>query len=333
MLIAAVTVTAAVALSPLALADPARAADDPRHIQVYNENVENLPTANLECHGDWTDLLYYMKVQDHNPDIYLVHQISGKRQLDKLVSKMEKLLGEQYAAKIADPTPKKMKSPCGAPKHYQTNAVIYSTERFSVANADNNTWRAQALNSKGECVDSNQARTQGVKVLLQDKLSGKHVTAASVHWATKRSGGPPCAASNAREIAKELSAKGYGGDLRLVGGDFNYTATSGGLDYRGWYKSINADLGGKLGLRDVVFDKCKATGELATCLRANSTNGSGTSRIDYLFAAKPGSVPKVTATHTIGFDEGDAADRQVTGTDRADRRYSDHRAVRARVHY
>lgn len=329
---AAAAVVAALVAAPFVMADPVEsAAEDPGFLQVYNDNVENLPTANLRCHGDWKDLLYYMKLQKHKPDIYLVHQISGKRQLDALVSKMEKIVGGKYAAKIADPTPKRMKSPCGEPKAHQTNAVIYSTERFSVANAKDNTWRAQALNSKGDCVNSGQARTQAVKVKLKDKLSGRHVTAASVHWATAKSGGPPCAAGNAREVARELSAKGYGGDLRVVGGDFNSSDTSGG-DYRGWYKSMNGDLNGKYDLRDVVFDKCKASDGLAKCLRDNWTGSSG-KRIDFLFADKPGGMPKVTAAHTVTYNEGDAADRKVTKGDRGDRNYSGHRAVRALVHY
>lgn len=330
---AAVTLVAALAAAPFVMADPtSRAADDPGFIQVYNDNVENLPTPGLKCHGDWQDLLYYMKIQKHKPDVYLVHQISGKKQLNKLVSKMEKMFGEKYAARIADPTPKKMKSPCGAPKAYQTNAVIFSTERFSVANDKNNTWQAQAVNAKGKCVDNHQSRTQAVKVKLTDKLSGKQVTAASVHWATGNSGGPPCAKGNAREVAEELAASGYGGDLRIVGGDFNYSDVSSGSKYRGWYKAMNGDLKGKLGYRDVVFDKCAATAEPRACLKANWTSGSG-KRIDFLFAATPGGLPKVTGTHTVTYNEGDAADREVTGTDRADRDYSGHRAVRALIHY
>jgi hypothetical protein len=64
---------------------------------------------------------------------------------------------------------------------------------------------------------------------------------------------------------------------------------------------------------------------------AASASGSH-SRIDFLFTRGPAGLPLVTRQHTITFAEGDAAARRVSGGD-SPAGYSDHRAVRARIHY
>jgi hypothetical protein len=48
----------------------------PRFIQVYNDNVENLPTTSRKkCPGDWKDLISYMKTREYVPDVFLVQQV------------------------------------------------------------------------------------------------------------------------------------------------------------------------------------------------------------------------------------------------------------------
>lgn len=300
--------------------------NDPAFVQVFNNNVENLPTVDLACPGDWQDLVYYIKRSPTKPDIFSVQQVSGQSQLDAYVSRLSTELGEAYAGVIADPSPARMNSPCGPPKDYQTNAVIYRKARFTDRGLGARTWQAQS-DETGTCANNDQARTQAVKVRLHDKIANKDLTVASVHWPTAASGGGvDCSESNARETAAELTEDGYGGSLLIVGGDHNVTDVNSAGDFRAWYSLFN----GGLGYRDVAYTAC---GGSKSCLATNWTTG-GTNRIDFVFARKPGGpLPAVTGFHTITFNEGDAADEAATGSDRTDRDYSDHRAQMVRVHY
>ena len=301
--------------------------NDPGFVQVFDNNVENLPTADLKCAGDWQDLVHYMKRAELKPDVFIVQQISGRKQLDDYVAKLSQVIGERYEGVIADGSPKAMNSPCGAPKDHQTNAVVYRKARFTDLGLGHSTWIAQSQKG-GTCANSSQARTQAVKVKLHDKVANKDITVASVHWATAQSGGPPCSVANSAETAKEMTQDGYGGSLMIFGGDMNFSDVDGG-QFRPWYKNLNGDLGGKHGFRDAGFAGCDGK---KGCLADNWTIGSH-KRIDFLMARTDTGLPRVTGFHTITFDEGDAADKADTGSDRADRNYSDHRAVMARIHY
>ncbi|MGH3878380.1 MAG: hypothetical protein ACRDSK_15235 [Actinophytocola sp.] len=333
-------ITAAVALAVAglvpAIADQQRADvrvaaanDDPAFVQVVDDNVENLPTADLQCPGDWQDLVYYLKRAPLKPDLFVVQQISGRTQLNSYLSRLSNDLGEAYAGVIADASPAAMNSPCGPPKDHQTNAVIFRKARFTDRGLDARTWQAQS-NESGSCANNDQARTKAVKVRLHDKIANKDLTVASVHWATAQSGGgTACSEANARETAAELTEDGYGGSLLIFAGDHNVSDVGGG-SFRPWYRLLNGDEGGTLGFRDAAHAGC---GGDKGCLGDNWTIG-GDRRIDFLFARKPsGGLPGVTGFHTITFDEGDAADQAETGSDRGDRNYSDHRAVMARIHY
>lgn len=330
---AAVLIAAAGLVPALAdqRADPVTAAaanNNPAFVQVYDNNVENLPTVGLACPGDWQDLVYYLERAPLKPDIFTIQQISDRAQLNSYLDRLSDDLGENYAGVIADATPKRMNSPCGAPKRHQTNAVIFRTARFTNRGLGSRTWQAQSDES-GSCANNDQARTKAVKVRLHDKIANKDLTVASVHWPTAASGGPPCAVSNARETAAEMTEDGYGGRLLIAGGDLNITDLGGGT-FRTWYRDLNGDLGGRYGYRDAGYAGCSGS---KACLAGNWTAG-GDRRIDFVFARRPaGGLPGVTGFHTITFNEGDAADRAETGTDRADRNYSDHRAVMARIHY
>ena len=127
--------------------------DDPGFVQVFDDNVENLPTADLQCPGDWQDLVHYMKRAPLKPDVFVVQQISGRGQLDDYVATLSQVLGENYAGVIADGSPKAMNSPCGAPKDHQTNAVVYRKARFTDLNLGHPTWIAQSQ-SGGGCANS-----------------------------------------------------------------------------------------------------------------------------------------------------------------------------------
>lgn len=338
--LAAGAVAGAMAVAPFASAEPKAAPpnDDPSFVQVYNNNVENLPTVNLQCPGDWQDLVYYLTLQEYRPDIFLVQQISDQEQLDAYTDRLTEEFGEEYAGVIAEESPAAMNSPCGAPKDYQTNAVIYRTERFTLLSDPDSAdkrWQAQVDNGNG-CENNHQARTKGVKAMLHDEIADKDLTVASIHWATSNSNGPPCAESNANETSDEMLEDGYGGDLLIFGGDTNYNGVDSDGASRSWYAALNGDEDGELGYRDAIYTGCSGSDDPAGCVEDNWTleGSSGTTRIDYIFAKKgDGSMPEMTDSHTVTFDEGDAADLEVTGTDRQDRDYSDHRAIHVRVHY
>jgi hypothetical protein len=310
-------------------ATPAAAAEAPRrdYVQVYANNVENLKTIDAECAGDWQDLIFAMKRADPAPDIFLVQQISNRRELTRLVSTMEAKLGIKYTGRIAIADPPVQPARCNGEKKQQTTAIVFRTDRFRVLKAD--TWRADRQTARG-CENTGQTRATALRLKLRDTLADKDLTVASTHWPTKDSGGHACAAENAREAAGKVS--GWGGALMIWGGDANITAGNPG-DWKGWYRQTNGDLGGRAGYRDAVYHHCgKVTAPRQECLRNNWTIGQR-NRIDYLWAKKPGGMPAITAVHTVTFEEAGRADAHYTGSDHADRHYSDHRAVRARVHY
>jgi hypothetical protein len=335
-LAAAVAITATLLSAPASAAPaPGAPNNDPAFVQVAVNNVENLPTVGLQCPGDWQDLVYYLDQIPHRPDLFLVQQISGKQQLDSYTDRLSSQLGEEYRAVIAENSPKSMNSPCGSPKDYQTNAVIYRASRFSLESdpaASTKRWQAQSDLGSG-CTNNNQARTKAVKVRLHDRIANRDLSVASLHWPTAAHGGKPCTGSNALEAANEIREDGFGGDLLILGGDTNSTGLTSADNWRSWYASINGDLGGAYGYRDALYADCAASGAVKTCLKNEATLASGR-RIDFLFARRgSGGMPPVTAADTVEWNDGDQADLNATGSDRGDRHYSDHRAVTARIHY
>ncbi|WP_420000142.1 hypothetical protein [Streptomyces boninensis] len=333
-------------VTPSAPAAPAEAVpnNDPSFLQVYDANVENLPVSTeAKCPGDWHDLMYYMRLQKYRPDIYLVQQVGGQEQLKTLLTRMKEHFGESYAGVVAEANPDPGGGSCGAEKAIQTNAVIWRTDRLSLklSASPKNRWQAQRENpaNQDECIANNQARSKGVKALLHDKASGKDVTAASFHWPTISHGGMKCAPSNAGELSNELTEDGYGvADLYVAGGDTNHGDRKSAGGWTDWYAAANADVGGKHRFRDAGYAKCAAGGgSIPDCLAKDWThiNDDGDHRrIDFLLARRDsGAPPAMTNTVIPGFDEGDAADKALTGDDRSDLDYSDHRAVGARVGY
>ena len=195
------TSTAAPAV-PAAAAAAARANNDPGFLVVWDNNVENLETAREYCRGDYRDLLAAMRRSTLKPDLFLVQQVSGARQLRSYVREISRRLGETYRGVIANPSPRKMGSPCKGPKSHQTNAIVYRDARFDTVGAKQ-VFRADSFRN-GRCAPSPQDRTQAVKQRLLDVVSGKTVVVASIHWATGKSGGTPCAGANARGALRRI---------------------------------------------------------------------------------------------------------------------------------
>lgn len=306
--------------------------DDPRFIQVYVNNVENLKLPGEQCPGEWTDLIAYMKTVKPSPDLFLVSQVSDAAQLDLLVKRMTDDLPGAFAGVIADADPWTQGSPCGKEKAKQTNAVIYRTGRFTKV-GPKHVWQAWAntwSEANDNCVRNNQARTRGVMIKLHDDIADKVVTVASLHWSTSQGGGPDpaCAKKNVLEVDEKLHKSGFGGDLVIFGGDFNEPDRKDNNDYRPWYAAANGDKGGALNYRDPIFRACQQADKLHACLDDHWTGVGSFRRIDMLFAKTgAGCRARSDRAHTITFDEADEA-AQSSGLN-----YSDHRAVRAEFYY
>ncbi|MDI3420649.1 hypothetical protein [Streptomyces luteolus] len=350
---ALVTALTAPALAPgvagAQVAAEARPNTDPGFLQVYDANVENLPTSDeqppAECAGDWHDLMYYMRTRELKPDLYLVQQLNNRAQLDLLLQRMEEHFGEKFAGVLAENDPEPTTGgDCNAFKKRQTNAVIWRTDRFSLVKSQSpdNRWQAQN-HVDGACVNNDQPRTKGVKALLRDRVSGRTVTAASFHWPTMAHGGEECADENAVELSNELTEDGYDShpqygatDLYIAGGDTNAHDREG-TGWREWYAMANGDLAGStLGFRDAVYADCETTADPAACRKDRWTLLTRSHRrVDYLLARGPGdTLPRTTDAVVPTFDEGDLADEALSDDgDNRDLDYSDHRAVGARVHY
>ncbi|WP_367123499.1 hypothetical protein [Streptomyces phytohabitans] len=339
--------TGPVQAGPVPAAEEARPNDDPGLLQVYDANVENLPTTDErppeQCAGDWHDLMYYMRTQELKPDVYLVQQLSDRAQLDLLLDRMRTHFGEGYAGVLAEDDPKpKTGGECDAFKKRQTNAVIWRTDRLELVKSASPANRWQAQNEVGGvCVNNDQPRTKGVKALLHDKVADRTVTAASFHWPTMGHGGDACADSNTGELSNELTEDGYDSDpahgatdLYVAGGDTNAHDRRDGA-WRTWYEAANGDLGGKYGFRDAVYAHCAAQADPAGCRAGRWTlETSALRRVDYVLARKPGgALPRISGTVVPTFADGDRADEELTDDGDSPLGYSDHRAVGARVHY
>lgn len=320
--------------APPAVDPPGALNDDPAFIHVYINNIENLKTAGEQCAGDWTDLIYAIKVVDPSPDLFLVQQVSDTAQLDVLLDRMNKELPGVFVGVIADADPWTQLSPCGPEKAKQTNAVIYREGRFSQV-GDKHVWQSWA-NKGGECVRNNQARTRNVMVKLHDKIADRDISVASMHWSTSAGDGPDpaCAEKNVLEVDEKLHKAGYGGDLLIFGGDFNEPDRKDNGDPRPWFAAANGDGKGPLNYRDPIYRACQSADDLQQCLENNWTAVGSLNRIDILFAQDgAGCRARTRRAHTITFDEADDAAEQVTGIPDEPANYSDHRAVRAEIYY
>ncbi len=304
--------------TPTPAPTPTRASPgaEPNHhktfLQVYDNNIENLETPDEYCKGDWKDLVYFMKLQTYAPDLFLVQQVSGRKQLDELTEFMSQNLPGHYEGVIARGKPRPFKSRCRGPKKLQTNAIVYRLERFDVQRGSHDTFRS-TRRAGNDCVPDTLDRTENVLVRLTDKINNNQtVVAGSIHWPTRA---PACTKTNARQAANRMLDAGPAA-LRIFGGDANFTPGP-------WKRIITGDFG--------YGDAC---GGNPDCPAENWTvpGPDRPRRIDFLFSRNANEAARVTDFKTVTFEAANAAAQQLTGSDHpAD--YSDHRALAARIHY
>jgi hypothetical protein len=303
--------------------------ENPGFLVAYNVNYENLPNpGEAPCEGDWQDLIYYMKDQTYSPDVLIVHQMSGAGMAGNLAQYMQQNLPGLYDFVIAEANPEPQASPCGEPKKYQTNAIIYRTGRLEPIAGTRETWQADK-GANGACVLNGQSRSIGVRMAFRDKITGKRVILGSTHWPTDQGGpasDPGCAEVNIKRTDARVRGTGTA-DLIIWGVDSNEADLNSSNDYKQWYNQANSQIPSTVnyGWNDPIYELC---GGSKACLHDNWTGGGG-GRIDFLFF---NAAARSSSAHTVTYDEGDAADRKFTGADNP-LNYSGHRAVRARIHY
>lgn len=311
--------------------------NDAHFIQVYVNNIENLETVNAKhCPGDWQDLVHYMKADEVSPDLFIVQQLSGPKELKTLLKLMNEQLPGKYDGKLAVQDPEWMESPdCKKEKDHQTNAIIWQVDRFDFVEGSKDPWPSLAKNRNGDCVRNGQDRTVNVALQLQDKIADKHVSVASIHWPTSTMGGHACALQNAKKTVEKVES--IPGALRIWGGDANIRDLTDG-EWLDWYATTNGQLNGRHNYRDAAFSACSKIvdggQEIRQCLRRNHWTIGDSKRIDFLFAQKGGGeMPRMEAEHTVTFKEANQASEKVTGRPENPLGYSQHRAIQARIYY
>ncbi|WP_433392066.1 hypothetical protein [Micromonospora sp. KLBMP9576] len=315
--VALLTVVTGAVVNP-APASAAAVNKNPKFIQVYVNNVENLLSPGERCAGDWRNLIKYMKSQPYSPDLFLVQQINPRGELPRLLDHMNKQLAGGFKAVVAVPSPVKHvpDNDCGQEKAYQTNVIIYRVGRFELKGAKS-VWQSRRPGSCG--APAELSRSINVAQRLRDKVTGKDVAVASIHWPWHGRGTSPtsCPQQNADLTASKMKAF-TGAKLYIAGGDFNQRDRDG-EGFRGWHKKMR----NVHGYADAAVERCAGEpGTTLNCtLKHHWTHGGGESRIDYLFAKRPAGKAPMSAEHTISYNE---AGKQ---------RYSTHRAIRARIHY
>jgi len=318
---AAVALLIAVTGAVVVNAAPAAASKinkNPKFLQVYVNNVENLLTPSERCAGNWRNLIRYMKGQEYSPDLFLVQQINPKGELPSLLKMMNEELAGGFKAVVAEasPTERQPNNDCGKEKNYQTNAIIYRSGRFSLDGAKS-TWKSIQPSSARCAGLANLSRSINVAQRLTDRVTGKDVAVASIHWPWhgKGASSTTCPQQNADLTASKMKAFA-GAKLYIVGGDFNQLDREGG-GFRGWHKKMR----NTHGYVDVAVKDCERKKvNVLNCTLSQHWTHSGEARIDYLFAKRPSGKAPTSAEHTIGYKKGE-------------KRYSTHRAIRARIHY
>lgn len=305
---------------------------DPVELLVYSNNIENLPEPGDPCPGDWRDFYQYMKLKNHVPDLLVFQQVSNRTQLDFIVDQLRKTTGKTYDGVIGEANPTAFSSPCKAPKRLQTNAIIYRKDRFETRGAKV-VYKSYA-NYSGSCVRANNSRNRTLIQKLRHKATGAVIAVAAIRWPTAQGGGsdPACAVANVRETNERLEKLAPNADLYVIAGDANESDLNSSGGFRRWFDLVNGDRGGNLSYRDAIYQFCRKRDALKKCLDNNWTGGAG-KRIDFTFyRAANKKLPRVLASHTVTYDEADAADRKLSGSDHP-ANYSQHRAIVSRVRF
>ena len=293
--------------------------NNPAFIQFYTNNVENLEQVDDPCPGDWLDLIMYMKTYALSPDIYLVQQVSGQAQIEKMAARMStELYGEYRGIAAIDNPTGGVCTAAGSSRSRRPD--IYRPGRFTVVNQTR--WRANydknPTDDVTSCANETNDRSAHLGIRFRDTIANKYVSVSTVHFPTLTRGGGPCIDHNTKETGDELATLGAT-NLNVWGGDLNNADQSESKVFAPWYNKVNGDRGGALGWRDVIYNGCyKANpADVNNCAYDRNWTIQGENRLrDRLLVrqAVRGALPRATRPdHHV--NEGDAA----TTRDRSDR--------------
>ena len=331
-------------VSPDAAEAALRVNDDPDWLVVWTNNVENMLY-------DWKDLVHEMEVDERAPDLFLVQQLSGQDELDRLVRFMERRLGVDYTGVVAQQNPTHDRFGAQVlPRPKVTTGIVFRTARFEARTKDS--WFPFGTGFDGErqrCdVRTNNSGYETLRLRLHDTLADKDVVAVSLrHWTWH-----PCSTKNLQDIVDGNEVgdvrhhhAGFGtkAALHIVGGDFNDRVSTDSGALRCWYRMMNREVPAgacqnsrDLGFTDPLWSACEGD---ADCVKQRGG-------IDWLFARRSDGEP-VRTKHfdVVSWADAEAASVAATGGDSpsntrarqgyddVDDRYSGHRARRAWISY
>ncbi|MFN7133442.1 MAG: hypothetical protein ACK4N5_15285 [Myxococcales bacterium] len=315
---------------------------NPNRLVVYSNNIENMLF-------DWKDLVHAMGRHELKPDIFLVQQLSGREELQRLTSFMGQRLRADYTGVVAQNRPADERfSPDVRPKPKVTTGVVWRSSRFELVRQDSWMPFGRGFKNQRQSCDERSWHSgyETIRVKLFDRLAKKHVVVMSLrHWTWE-----PCSTKNVLEIVNgfdggpnDHAGLGRHSDLHIVGGDFNDNVVDGDGDYKCWYRQMVRGLGASscaknvdLGFTDPLFEACD--GE-RSCVRRRGG-------IDSLFVRRPDGKPVRTEKFdVVSFEDGHRASVASTGGDGPSNvksrdgyddvadRYSGHQARRAHVFY
>jgi hypothetical protein len=314
---------------------------DPDRLVVYSVNIENMIF-------DWKDLIYAMEEEPLRPDIFLVQQVTDRREMNRLVEFMERRLGGAYRGVVAQAEPDDRRFQGQVrPRPTVTTGIVFRSGRFDLVAKDSWMPFGKGFKNQRQTCDERSSHSgyETLRVRLRDRVRGVDVIVVSLrHWTWH-----PCSSKNVLEIVRGKRGGGNGhaglgsGALHIVAGDFNDDLFDAGGGYKCWYRYMNGGLGrGRcdsdldLGFTDPMFEACDGA---RRCVDRN--NG-----IDHIFVRRgDGSPARTSRYHEISFAEAERASRVITGGDGrsnvrsrdgyddAGSNYSQHRARRAYVFY
>lgn len=320
-----------------------RTNSDPERLVVYSNNIENMIF-------DWKDLVHQMEEAPLRPDIFLVQQVSGKADLDRLIAFMNRRLGVDYDGIVAQDNPDDDRFGGEIhPRPKVTTGVIFRSSRFDIVSHDSWMPFGRGFKNQPKTCDerSNNSGYETLRVKLHDNVADENVVVVSLRDWTWHA----CTAKNMKSIIEgedtggpnDHARLGTQSALHIIGGDFNDRIFDGAGHYQCWYRKMNGALGagscsddGDWGFTDPLYSACD--GDTA-CVKRQAG-------IDSLFVRrKDGHAARADHFNVVSFAEGHRASVDATGGDAVSNteardgyrdvadRYSGHRARAAYVYY
>ena len=314
---------------------------DPAKVAVYNFNIHKMVDR-------WDLWIRAIEKSDRPiPELLLIQDLAATKRA-RFLCALGRAFGSTYRARsVGNET-------AGG---VLERAVVWRASRFSLV-------RSRALHGWGgqEEACTLGANNAGIaQVRLKDEIATvareRTTRVGAASFKTPPPPGDGCVWKNTKFVTEALKAKRWSGDLIVFGADENtpdrdpVNATVEWV-WECWYRGTNHELDGdgctttagddwNRRFTDVIYAMCisKTSPDLGTCLAGEWTRvskqedpdgGFVKKRIDFLFAKVPGGgAAETSGAETIPLGTPDCAETPG-GNEHC---YSDHRAIRAYVHY